>query len=143
MKDPQTEFARQWLKKAENDVITARQTLALKDGPTDTPCFHAQQAVEKSLKALLTANGIVFPYTHDVIALLDMSIDLMAELACFREVCAELSAYGVDVRYPGDFVDPPREDAHSALKVAENITSLIKNKVDRLPANESGGNCNQ
>lgn len=74
MSDPQTEFARQWLKKAENDVITARQTLALEDGPTDTPCFHAQQAVEKSLKALLTANGIVFPYTHDVIALLDMSI---------------------------------------------------------------------
>ena len=29
MNDPQTEFARQWLKKAENDVITARQTLAL------------------------------------------------------------------------------------------------------------------
>ncbi|MDE2725930.1 MAG: HEPN domain-containing protein [Gemmatimonadota bacterium] len=143
MKDPQTEFARQWLKKAENDVITARQTLALEDGPTDTPCFHAQQAVEKSLKALLTVNSIVFPYTHDVIALLDMSIDLMAELACFREVCAELSAYGVDVRYPGDFVDPPREDAHSALKVAENITSLIKNKVDRLLANESGGSCKQ
>lgn len=143
MNDPQTEFARQWLKKAENDVITARQTLALEDGPTDTPCFHAQQAVEKSLKALLTVNGIVFPYTHDVIALLDMSIDLMTELACFREVCAELSAYGVDVRYPGDFVDPPREDAHSALKVAENITSLVKNKVDRLPANESGGSCNQ
>ena len=78
-----------------------------------------------------------------MIALLDMSIDLMAELACFREVCAELSAYGVDVRYPGDFVDPPREDAHSALKVAENITSLVKNKVDRLLANESGGSCNQ
>ncbi len=68
MNDPQTEFARQWLKKAENDVITARQTLALKDGPTDTP---------------------------------------------------------------------------SALKVAENITSLVKNKVDRLFANECGGSCNQ
>ncbi|MDP6040488.1 MAG: HEPN domain-containing protein [Candidatus Latescibacteria bacterium] len=43
-------FAHQWLEKAETDVITARQTLTLADGPTDTPCFHAQQAVEKSLK---------------------------------------------------------------------------------------------
>lgn len=41
------EFAREWLRKAGNDLITARQTLLLPDGPTDTVCFHAQQTVEK------------------------------------------------------------------------------------------------
>lgn len=42
------ELALRWLEKANHDLITARQTLALPDGPTDTPCFHAQQAVEKT-----------------------------------------------------------------------------------------------
>ena len=46
-----TELALRWLQKAENDLITARQTLLLVDGPTDTVAFHAQQAAEKALCA--------------------------------------------------------------------------------------------
>jgi HEPN domain-containing protein len=129
MIDPQIAFARQWLKKADHDIITARQTLSLENGPTDTPCFHAQQAVEKSLKALLTANAIIFPRTHDLITLLDLSIDLLPTLETHRETCAELSAYGIDIRYPGDFVDPSREDAHSALSAAEQIVALVQSKI--------------
>jgi HEPN domain-containing protein len=29
-------------------------------------CFHAQQCVEKSLKAAMTANRVYFRYTHDL-----------------------------------------------------------------------------
>ncbi len=29
-------------------------------------CFHAQQCVEKSLKAAMTANQVYFRYTHDL-----------------------------------------------------------------------------
>ena len=50
------ELARRWLQKATNDLITARQTLLLPEGPIDTVAFHAQQAAEKALKALLTFN---------------------------------------------------------------------------------------
>ena len=32
-------------------------SLNAEDGPTDTPCFHAQQTAEKTLKAILTAAG--------------------------------------------------------------------------------------
>ncbi len=71
MTDRHSELAQQWLKKADHDLITARQTLELPDGPTDTPCFHAQQAIEKALKALLTFNQITFRKIHDLAPLLD------------------------------------------------------------------------
>jgi HEPN domain-containing protein len=46
--------AREWTAKADNDLKTAAHTLKLGDKcPTDTVCFHAQQCVEKYLKASL------------------------------------------------------------------------------------------
>jgi HEPN domain-containing protein len=48
MSDRHVELALRWLEKADHDIITAQQTLLLPHGPTDTPCFHAKQAVEKA-----------------------------------------------------------------------------------------------
>jgi HEPN domain-containing protein len=57
---------REWLVKAENDLLTAAHTLKLGAAcPTDTVCFHAQQCVEKYLKALLVFRATPFPRTHD------------------------------------------------------------------------------
>jgi HEPN domain-containing protein len=54
--------AREWTTKAENDLKTAAHTLKLGSKcPTDTVCFHAQQCVEKYLKAFLVVMGIEFP----------------------------------------------------------------------------------
>jgi HEPN domain-containing protein len=80
MSDRQLELAHRWLIRADHDLITARQTLLLADSPTDTPCFHAQQAIEKSLKALLTYHQIAFPKTHDLLRLLDLTLPLLSEL---------------------------------------------------------------
>jgi HEPN domain-containing protein len=41
--------ARGWFLKAESDLTAARRLLDT-EGPYDTVCFHAQQAVEKLLK---------------------------------------------------------------------------------------------
>ena len=58
---------REWIEKAENDLKNAAYTLKMgEDCPTDTTCFHAQQCVEKYLKAFLTLKRIDFPKTHDV-----------------------------------------------------------------------------
>jgi HEPN domain-containing protein len=63
----QQEFFNRALAKAENDLKTAAHTLKLgADCPTDAVCFHAQQTVEKYLKALLVLRGIDFPKTHDI-----------------------------------------------------------------------------
>jgi len=48
----QADLAKGWLRKADSDLATARLVLS-GPGPYDTACFHAQQAIEKSLKAVL------------------------------------------------------------------------------------------
>lgn len=54
----------EWVNKAENDLKNAVYTLEMgEECPTDRVCFHAQQVVEKYLKALLVLNGIPFPTT--------------------------------------------------------------------------------
>ena len=58
---------REWVAKADNDLKTAVHTLKLgQECPTDTVCFHAQQCVEKYLKAYLVLQGVDFPKTHDI-----------------------------------------------------------------------------
>ena len=65
--DPFIVLLREWIAKAENDLTNAAHTLTLgKDCPTDTVCFHAQQCVEKYIKALLVFLGATFPKTHDI-----------------------------------------------------------------------------
>lgn len=129
MKDRNLELALRWLEKADHDLITARQTLALQDGPTDTPCFHAQQAAEKALKAVLTCHQVVFPKIHDLMRLLDMSVLLFPALDAYRESLSELSDYAIDVRYPGDWFEPSRNDAKTALSVAERIVSMVRGHI--------------
>src|SRR6266478_6775118 len=65
--DPVIAVVREWLVKAENDLLNATHTLTLgANCPTDTVCFHAQQCVEKYIKALLVFRAISFPKTHDI-----------------------------------------------------------------------------
>lgn len=125
MRDKPEELARLWLKKAEHDLITARQTLLLPDGPTDTACFHAQQAVEKALKALLTFHRVSFPKIHELVRLLDMAIAYLPELGNFRTHFAEISNYSVEVRYPDDWFEPSRDEAFQALSTAEEAVNRI------------------
>jgi HEPN domain-containing protein len=123
------ELAQRWLARADHDIITAKQTLLLLDGPTDTPCFHAQQAIEKALKALLTANQIAFPRTHDLLRLLDLALPLMPELDQDRERFANMDAYAVDIRYPDLGFDPSREETLEALALSETVVAKIRSRL--------------
>ncbi|MEX1205791.1 MAG: HEPN domain-containing protein [Dongiaceae bacterium] len=112
--------ASEWVAKAENDLKTAAHTLKLgKDCPTDTVCFHAQQVVEKYLKALLTVQGNPFPKTHNV-------GELMAQLpARVRPRLSEdqqdvLTDYATGARYPG-WGPIPLAEARRAVAMARRV----------------------
>ena len=63
---------REWIAKAEGDYASARRELrARKDPNYDAACFHAQQCIEKYLKALLQSREAAFRKTHDLSLLLD------------------------------------------------------------------------
>jgi len=133
MNDKHVELALRWLEKADHDLITARQTLLLSDGPTDTVCFHAQQASEKALKALLTFHRVSFPKVHELVLLLDMAVAHLPDLEAFRESLAEMSNYAVEVRYPDDWFEPSREEAVQSLAVAEEVVIKVRQKISGTP----------
>ena len=62
--------------------------------------FHAQQAVEKALKAVLTHKGVVYRRTHDIAELLDLLTDMGQSLPPpHAEILDELNPYAVELRY--------------------------------------------
>ena len=51
------EVAQEWINKAEGDYLTATREADASPPNYDAVCFHAQQCIEKLLKALLTTKG--------------------------------------------------------------------------------------
>jgi len=113
----------EWMRKGENDLKTARLVLAAEDGPLDTVCFHSQQLAEKALKALLTHRQIRFSKTHSLQLLLDLLA--VPDFEKYREACIILSSYAIEARYPGESVDPEREEAEDAVKMASEIFEAV------------------
>jgi HEPN domain-containing protein len=74
------EEARRLLKAARSDLRAADALAADAGQENDVVGFHAQQAVEKSIKAVLAASGVEIPYTHDVSFLLDVLADHEAQV---------------------------------------------------------------
>ena len=73
------------LRKARQDELALEKLLDDCDIEDDLLGFHAQQAVEKMLKALLAARGVDYPKTHNLRVLIELlaedDITLPAELA--------------------------------------------------------------
>jgi len=93
------EHARRLLAKAREDEYVLKH---LADDPRapDAPLgFHAQQAVEKALKAVLAAHGVEYPLTHN----LAMLAAALAEANCGAPPDAadlpRLTPFGVALRY--------------------------------------------
>lgn len=125
------ELVRGWLVKAQSDLATGN-LVADGDGPYDTACFHAQQAIEKALKALLALHEQAIPRTHDLEELqqLCLHITSMQKLAGFDLV--EVSDYAVQVRYDLEFW-PDQATASDALLLAEQIVEMV---TDALPPDQ-------
>ena len=54
----------EWIRVAKEDLGAAQLGTELLS--PEILCFHAQQAAEKALKAMLVDRTIDFPYTHDI-----------------------------------------------------------------------------
>jgi HEPN domain-containing protein len=112
------------LEKAAHDLIAAEATLATGQA-LDTVCFHAQQAAEKSLKAVLALRDVVYPRTHDLGELTAMAKPHCQGLAELEDALASLSPYAVEIRYDSG-LDPAVEEAELALKSARRIHDVVK-----------------
>lgn len=121
-------LTKEWIKKAEKDIGTARREFAVKkDANWDAVCFHVQQAVEKYLKGMLQEHEISFSKTHDLSVLLNLLLPEFPELGVLEDDLEWLSAFAVEFRYPGE--EAIEEDAKQALKLLDRALSLLKQKI--------------
>ena len=110
----------EWVDKAEGDLLTARRELAATESANyDAVCFHAQQAAEKYLKALLQQRLIKFPKTHDLVELMELAVRIDPSWEDLRDRFDALDDFSVDIRYPGAFADKPA--AREALDIAQEV----------------------
>jgi hypothetical protein len=103
-----------WLRFAEADLRLAAADIP--DVMLSLFCFHAQQAAEKAIKAVLTHAGIDVQRTHDIRNLLDRFSTL---LVCNRFVGNSLGKIWCSIM---DF-DHPRLTTHNSL-LTSNVLPL-------------------
>ncbi len=128
MKPPEEvkrEFVRQWLHKAAADLKMAKHLLGGDADLSYGAAFHAQQAAEKYLKAVLVWHQVEFPKTHDIGRLLDLVRTADAQFADLVATAAALTPYGVELRYPADLPEPTLEQARAAVATAERLEQAI------------------
>jgi HEPN domain-containing protein len=122
---------REWVVKAENDLKTAAHTLTLgKDTPTDTVCFHAQQCVEKYVKALLVFRATPFPKTHDLRVLCSL-LPTERRPTLDATIRDRLTEYATVMRYPGADPDVSLSEARQAVAVARRVRKQVRQQLPR------------
>lgn len=111
------EYAFELLKIAEGDLETTKVLLAASIGRKENVCFNAQQAIEKSLKAVLCFLELPIPFTHNLDILMDR---LPSGLNINNsENINELTEYATIRRYEEGKFELDSEDLKKAYELAE------------------------
>jgi HEPN domain-containing protein len=121
------DYVRKVLVKAARDYNTAETLLKFSTGLdyTEAICFHAQQAIEKFLKAFLIHNNINIPRTHNLDYLLQKCIETDERFKILN--VDNITDYAVDIRYAEDFYIPDYEETNNALNKANEARKFVLN----------------
>lgn len=127
----------EWLQHAESDVRLARLGQGHEGILSGQICFHAQQAAEKALKAVLLAKRISFPLTHDIEALLEIADQGDLAIPIELQDAGWLTPYAVETRYPGDWQEITESEVNEALELAEKTLEWAKEAVREEPSSNN------
>ncbi len=90
--------------------------------------FHAQQAVEKTLNAVLSSHRVEFRRTHDLALLLDLLHDNHVAAPPEADWLDELNPYAVEARY--GTIGPEGLDRGRTLKAVANVIAWAELQVN-------------
>ena len=128
--DPVAEEALRWLRFSKEDLAIAQRLLTEQPSSPRHACFLFQQAAEKALKAALILEGIDFPFTHDLDALRNL-FPHGSLIRVANSDLAELTEWGVETRYPGDWPEPTEADAYIAETDARAVYDSVVEEFRR------------
>lgn len=127
------ETTREWLSRAKDDLDVISE-IKDKQHLTNMVAFHAQQAIEKSLKAIIDEFDLGFVKTHQIERLLEIVKEQMdAEID--HRIVQILDSLYIESRYPVDIGllpdgKPTTEDAQKFIEFAVLIYDCVKRKLE-------------
>jgi HEPN domain-containing protein len=115
----------EWMAKAEGDW-EALEILLTRDSPglRDAVVFHAQQCVEKLLKARLIQLGQTVDKIHDLAALSRQLEAVDRQWSWDDEELADLSSGAVLARYPG--FETSAEEQAELVEIASRVRRALR-----------------
>ena len=126
----------EWVQKAERDynAIGLHQQATSPD--YDHICFHAQQCIEKYLKAWLQETNIPLPRSHDLLALLGLILPTIPDWTIWQTDFSTIAPYAVEFRYPGK--SATSGNAEHAVKTCNIVRQEVRDAL-KLPPNQTEG----
>lgn len=123
---------KQWLSFGDEDFHLAQHSLSLQDDcPFRLVAYHAQQCVEKYLKAYLVLHSVDFPYTHNISRLLELCDDNTSTKWLEKlQDAEELTPFAITTRYPGQDEEVTAEEAQRSLEIAEQVRQVVRGVLD-------------
>ena len=129
------ESAQEWQKLGEMDLNSAEYLLNMKPMPVEIICYLSQQSAEKYLKGYLVLNGINPPKIHDLDELRKLCSNLSETFEEIADQCSDLTAYGVQPRYPTELMLEER-DMRQALSSAKRVRDFVLNVAPQIAPKE-------
>ena len=130
--DVRTLEVRGWLLRASEDLRAGRHDLTAMPPLVNDVVFHAQQCVEKAMKAYLAHRDQAFRKTHNLTELGGAVARLEPAWADLMKHASLLTEFAWRFRYPGEPATVSRQDAEQAIALAGTVLDEV---MHRLPSN--------
>lgn len=122
-----------WIAHAESDLHYAKVGFKQSAILAAQICFHAQQSVEKAIKALLISRNIDFPWIHDLQALFTICEESGIPVEKAVQEADALTPYATEARYPGYWEEIRPADTEEAIHLAERVLAWTKKEIQNRP----------
>jgi HEPN domain-containing protein len=125
-KDEIIRKTKEWFSYADGDLYLAQ--IGLDSNNKDIYRligYHAQQCVEKYLKAYLVFHLIDFPYTHSITLLLDLCSEKADWTESIRDA-EELTPYATTARYPSEDGNISKDEVIKTIEIATKIRQTVR-----------------
>ena len=118
---------REWMNRARSSLAIAKNRVP--QAYLEDLCFEAQQAAEKSIKAVMIARNIEFPYVHDLDRLLSLLEDEGEVIPASIRQASKLTKYATVTRYPGDMGPVTAQEYAEATAIAEAVVRWAEERI--------------
>lgn len=120
-------------RKANADAVAVRELAGNPEITDEIVGFHAQQAIEKWLKALMAIRGMSETRIHDIGRLLQLLENDGAVLPKGAEQLDELTIYAVPMRYD-ELLDAEPLDREATVALVDEVDRWAQESLD--PTNQ-------